>query len=447
MEIKLFNSLNNKLEVFKPIEENKITCYVCGPTVYNYVHIGNMRPVVVFDVLRRFLMYIGYEVNFISNFTDIDDKIIKQAKLENLSEKEVADKYIEAFEKDRENMHALKPTHQPRVIETMPLLIDFIEKLIEKGYAYEAQGDVYFRVGKIKDYGILSNIKMDDLLVGARIEENSIKESPLDFALWKKTDDGIQFDSPWSKGRPGWHSECVVMINSLVPGGHIDIHGGGFDLKFPHHTNEIAQSEALNGNKIANYWLHNGFINIDNVKMSKSLGNFVTAKDLIQAYGGNVVRFILINAHYRAPVNFSSELAIKAQNDLDKISMAYNKLAIKLQLEDINIFAQYNEKKDIDTFLDALADDLNTSNALTELYRVIKEGNILLRTKPFDQSKALAIFNTIKDMLSILGLEIFPTKLSLEDKNLFSAYEESKQNKNYELSDSIRKQLMERKLL
>lgn len=447
MEIKLFNSLNNKLEVFKPIEENKITCYVCGPTVYNYVHIGNMRPVVVFDVLRRFLMYVGYEVNFISNFTDIDDKIIKQAKLENLSEKEVADKYIEAFEKDRENMHALKPTHQPRVIETMPLLIDFIEKLIEKGYAYEAQGDVYFRVGKIKDYGILSNIKMDDLLVGARIEENSIKESPLDFALWKKTDDGIQFDSPWSKGRPGWHSECVVMINSLVPGGHIDIHGGGFDLKFPHHTNEIAQSEALNGNKIANYWLHNGFINIDNVKMSKSLGNFVTAKDLIQTYGGNVVRFILINAHYRAPVNFSGELAIKAQNDLDKISMAYNKLAIKLQLEDIDIFAQYNEKKDIDTFLDALADDLNTSNALTELYRVIKEGNILLRTKPFDQSKALAIFNTIKDMLSILGLEIFPTKLSLEDKNLFSAYEESKQNKTYDLSDSIRKQLMERKLL
>lgn len=447
MEIKLFNSLNNKLEVFKPIEENKITCYVCGPTVYNYVHIGNMRPVVVFDVLRRFLMYVGYEVNFISNFTDIDDKIIKQAKLENLSEKEVADKYIEAFEKDRENMHALKPTHQPRVIETMPLLIDFIEKLIEKGYAYEAQGDVYFRVGRIKDYGILSNIKMDDLLVGARIEENSIKESPLDFALWKKTDDGIQFDSPWSKGRPGWHSECVVMINSLIPGGHIDIHGGGFDLKFPHHTNEIAQSEALNGNKIANYWLHNGFINIDNVKMSKSLGNFVTAKDLIQAYGGNVVRFILINAHYRAPVNFSSELAIKAQNDLDKISMAYNKLAIKLQLEDIDIFAQYNEKKDIDTFLDALADDLNTSNALTELYRVIKEGNILLRTKPLDQSKALAIFNTIKDMLSILGLEIFPTKLSLEDKNLFSAYEESKQNKDYELSDSIRKQLMERKLL
>lgn len=447
MEIKLFNSLNNKLEVFKPIEENKITCYVCGPTVYNYVHIGNMRPVVVFDVLRRFLMYVGYEVNFISNFTDIDDKIIKQAKLENLSEKEVADKYIEAFEKDRENMHALKPTHQPRVIETMPLLIDFIEKLIEKGYAYEAQGDVYFRVGKIKDYGILSNIKMDDLLVGARIEENSIKESPLDFALWKKTEDGIQFDSPWSKGRPGWHSECVVMINSLVPGGHIDIHGGGFDLKFPHHTNEIAQSEALNGNKIANYWLHNGFINIDNVKMSKSLGNFVTAKDLIQTYGGNVVRFILINAHYRAPVNFSGELAIKAQNDLDKISMAYNKLAIKLQLEDIDIFAQYNEKKDIDTFLDALADDLNTSNALTELYRVIKEGNILLRTKPFDQSKALAIFNTIKDMLSILGLEIFPTKLSLEDKNLFSAYEESKQNKTYDLSDSIRKQLMERKLL
>ena len=331
MEVKLYNSLTNQKEVFKPIKENEVTCYVCGPTVYNFVHIGNMRPVVTFDILRRLFIRLGNKVTFISNFTDIDDKIIKQAKEEGVSEKEIAEKYIEAFEQDRENIHSLKPDYQPRVTNTMKDIVDFIDQLVQKGFAYEVNGDVYFRVNKIKDYGTLSNMKIDDLVVGARIDENSLKESPLDFTLWKKTEEGIKFDSPWSMGRPGWHSECVVMINKLVPGGHIDIHGGGFDLKFPHHENEIAQEEALHNHKIANYWMHNGFINVDNVKMSKSLGNVKRAVDLLKEYGGNTVRFVLINSYYRTPVNFSDELLLSAKKEVEKIEQTWrNAMCLRL---------------------------------------------------------------------------------------------------------------------
>ena len=372
MEVKLYNSLSNQIETFKPIRENEVTCYVCGPTVYNYVHFGNMRPVVVFDVLRRLFIELGYKVTFISNYTDIDDKIIKQAKEEGVSEKEVAEKYIAAFEEDMHNVHSLKPDYQPRVTETMPLIIKFISDLIGKGYAYEVDGDVYFRVSKVEDYGCLSNMKKDDLVVGARIDENSKKESPLDFALWKKTDSGIQFDSPWSKGRPGWHSECVVMINSLIKDHMIDIHGGGFDLKFPHHENEIAQQVALHGNKIANYWMHNGFINIDNVKMSKSLGNVKQAKEMISLYGGNVVRFILVNSYYRTPVNFSDSLAMSAKKELDKIEQALNKMSVHLQLANVDV-TNYEGELDMEGFLSALCNDLNTPNALTEVYRIVKE--------------------------------------------------------------------------
>ena len=396
MEVKLYNSLSNQIETFKPIRENEVTCYVCGPTVYNYVHFGNMRPVVVFDVLRRLFIELGYKVTFISNYTDIDDKIIKQAKEEGISEKEVAEKYIAAFEEDMHNVHSLKPDYQPRVTETMPLIIKFISDLIEKGYAYEVDGDVYFRVSKVKDYGCLSNMKKDDLVVGARIDENSKKESPLDFALWKKTDSGIQFDSPWSRGRPGWHSECVVMINSLVKDHMIDIHGGGFDLKFPHHENEIAQQVALHGNKIANYWMHNGFINIDNVKMSKSLGNVKQAKEMISLYGGNVVRFILVNSYYRTPVNFSDSLAMSAKKELDKIEQALNKMSVHLQLANVDV-TNYEGELDMEGFLSALCNDLNTPNALTEVYRIVKEGNIYLRSNPtYYEGIALRLFTLRK---------------------------------------------------
>lgn len=447
MEIKLYNSLSNKIEVFHPLHEGEVTCYVCGPTVYNYVHVGNMRPVVVFDVLRRLFLYLGYKVTFISNFTDIDDKIIKQAQKENLTEAEIAEKYIKAFEEAREGVHALKPTYKPRVTKTMNQIIDFVKELIDKGYAYNIDGDVYFRVSKIKDYGCLSNMKVEDLLVGARIEENSKKESPLDFALWKKTNEGIQFDSPWSKGRPGWHSECVVMINSLVPGGKIDIHGGGFDLKFPHHENEIAQEEAIKGHKIANYWMHNGFINVDNVKMSKSLGNVILANDYINLYGGNVVRFMLVNTHYRVPVNFSNDLVESAKKELDKISSTYVKLAVNLQLNNISLEDYSKDDVDMNNFLQAMCDDLNTANAMSELYRIVKEGNIALRNKPLDLQKIRKAFFTIKDMLSILGFEFDIPHLTNEDIDLYKKYLKAKEEKNFAESDKIRPLLIERKIL
>ncbi|MBE6132496.1 MAG: cysteine--tRNA ligase [Erysipelotrichaceae bacterium] len=445
MEVKLYNSLTNQKEVFKPIKENEVTCYVCGPTVYNFVHIGNMRPVVTFDILRRLFIRLGNKVTFISNFTDIDDKIIKQAKEEGVSEKEIAEKYIEAFEQDRENIHSLKPDYQPRVTNTMKDIVDFIDQLVQKGFAYEVNGDVYFRVNKIKDYGTLSNMKIDDLVVGARIDENSLKESPLDFTLWKKTEEGIKFDSPWSMGRPGWHSECVVMINKLVPGGHIDIHGGGFDLKFPHHENEIAQEEALHNHKIANYWMHNGFINVDNVKMSKSLGNVKRAVDLLKEYGGNTVRFVLINSYYRTPVNFSDELLLSAKKEVEKIEQTYLKLSIKLQLAGISLDS-YDKELKSNEFIDALCDDLNTPNALTEMYKTLKEANVALRANPSDLELLTQLFFTLKDMIDLLGLKFDLVKLTAEDIALYEEYNLSKANKDFEKSDQLRKILIERKI-
>ena len=446
MEVKLYNSLSNKIEEFKPIKEGELTCYVCGPTVYNYVHFGNLRPVVTFDVLRRLFIELGYKVTFISNFTDIDDKIIKQAKIENVSEEAIANKYIEAFEEDRENVHALKPDYQPRVTKTMDLIIKFIEELIEKGYAYNVDGDVYFRVDKIDDYGCLSKMKKEDLLVGARIDENSKKESPLDFALWKKTEDGIKFSSPWSEGRPGWHSECVVMINSIIEGGKIDIHGGGFDLKFPHHENEIAQEMAIKGHKIANYWMHNGFINIDNVKMSKSLGNVKLAKEMINMYGGNIVRFILVNSYYRTPVNFSDELALSAKKELDKIEQAYVKAAVKLQLGNVTI-EKDAKNYDIKEFLEALCDDLNTPNALTIVYKTVKEINVALRTNPLDINRLEVLFYSLSKMIEILGLQFDYPLVNDEDRLNYELYMKARNDKDFEKADMYRKVLIERNLL
>lgn len=450
MAVKLYNTLTNKLEEFVPIHENKLSCYVCGPTVYNYVHVGNLRPVVVFDILRRLFIFLGYDVTFISNFTDIDDKIIKQAKIEGISEKEVAEKYIKAFEEAREGVHSLKPDYQPRVTETMDKIIKFIDVLVKKEYAYVSQdGDVYFRVSKVKDYGCLSNMKIDDLLEGARIEVNSSKESPLDFALWKKTTDGgIQFDSPWGKGRPGWHSECVVMINSIMEDGRIDIHGGGFDLKFPHHENEIAQEEAYYGHKIAHTWMHNGFINVDNVKMSKSLGNVILANDYINLYGGNTVRYLLLNTHYRAPVNFSNDLVDTAKKDLEKMSSTYNKLSIAIQREqELPTDLLTKEDNELSAFVNALSDDLNTANALSEVYRELKESNILLRNKEKDIAQLSRKYQILKTMFNLLGLLFEEIKLSDEDKELLNKFDEARANKDFVTADSLRAKLIDKKLL
>lgn len=445
MEIKLYNSLSNSLEVFKPLHEGKVSMYVCGPTVYNYPHIGNMRPVVVFDTFRRFLTYVGYEVTYVSNFTDVDDKIIKEAQKEGKSEKELTEFFINEFKRTTQAIGSQIPSITPKVTEYMTQIISYIEQLVKLGAAYEVDGDVFFRVSKIKDYGALSGIKVEDLIAGARIEENTKKESPLDFALWKKTDVGIQWDSPWGKGRPGWHTECCVMIDTIFDDHFIDIHGGGYDLKFPHHENEIAQAEATHGNKIANYWLHNAFINFGNEKMSKSLGNVVLAKDMIEKFSGPVTRLVILNAHYRQPVNFTDETVTAASQEINKMSAAYRQMALALQAHNIDLENQKAEY--IDKFLLALADDLNTANALAELYNVLKEANQTLRTRDVDYDKLAKLFKTLTDMFYVLGLDIGYTKLSEDDLKLYQDYLQSKADKDFAKSDVLRAELIARKIM
>lgn len=442
MNIKFYNSLSNLQEDFITQENKKVSMYVCGPTVYNYPHIGNMRPVVVFDTLRRFLTYVGYDVTYVSNYTDVDDKIIKAAKAEGKSEKELTDFYIKEFEKTIKGIGSQVPSITPRVTEYMDKIIAYIDNLVKIGAAYEVDGDVYFRVEKIKDYGALSGINVDDLRVGARVEENSQKESPLDFALWKKTSEGIQWDSPWGKGRPGWHTECCVMIDTIFPKHYIDIHGGGYDLKFPHHENEIAQSEATHGNKIAHFWMHNAFINFGNEKMSKSLGNVIYAKDMIAQYGGPVTRLVILNAHYRQAVNFTDETVKEAQQVVLRMQMAYKQAALKLQANGVDL--EKGKPVYIDNFLNALADDLNTANALKEVYDLLKEINQQIRNKETDFALLNNQFKTLTDMFYVLGLDIKYTKFDEEISSLYKEYLLSKENKDFAKSDEIRKILIEK---
>ena len=445
MEIKLYNSLSNKIEIFESLEPNKVSMYVCGPTVYGYPHIGNMRPVVVFDVLRRFFEYVGYDVTYVSNFTDVDDKIIREAKKEGKTEKELTEFYIQEFKKTVNLIGSKLPNITPKVTEYINAIICYIDNLVKLDAAYEVNGDVYFRVSKIKDYGSLSGINVDDLIVGARIDENSNKESPLDFALWKKTDEGINWDSPWGRGRPGWHTECCVMIDTIFPRHYIDIHGGGYDLKFPHHENEIAQSEATHGNKIAKYWMHNAFINFGNEKMSKSLGNVVFAKDMIEKFGGPVTRLVILSAHYRQPVNFTEETVNASIQEVNKMLMANKQAALILQTSEIDISKA--QPTYIDKFLESLADDLNTANALMELYNVIKLINAEVRNREKDLNKLNDLFKTLQDMFMILGLDIKYVKLNEEDKKLYQKYIISKENKDYEASDMYRKELIEKGIM
>lgn len=434
MQIKLFNSLTNKIEEFKPLKEGEVSIYCCGPTVYGDAHVGNIRPVIVFDTLRRFLEQVGYNVKLVSNFTDVDDKIIKKAIEEGVTETVITDRYIAAY-KDVLAKLNVKPHYQnPRVTQYMDKIVTYIDDLVKEGAAYNMDGDVFFRIDAIEDYGELSNIKKEDLVVGARIEENSKKQSPLDFALWKKTDVGIKWDSPWGLGRPGWHTECCVMINSIF-GGKIDIHGGGFDLKFPHHENEIAQAKAHDHSKIANYWMHNGFVNFGNEKMSKSLGNVVLAKDAIAKFGGNVMRLLILSTHYRAPVSFTEETAEAAKNELSKIQKLYNQLAVKLQVSHGNM-----NSKDvrIEKFLLALADDLNTSNAITELFEMVKLGNVELRKNPANLGEIESIWASLNAMLDVLGIKLNYPILTPELEKIYSQYLAYKAEKKFEESDKLR---------
>lgn len=444
MEIRLYNSLTRKIEVLHPIKAGEVSMYVCGPTVYNYPHIGNMRPVVTFDTLRRFLEYVGFKVTYVSNFTDVDDKIINAAKEEGKTEKELTTHYINEFKKTIHAMGSLDPHITPKVTEYIDKIIAYISKLVELDAAYVKDGDVYFRVSSVSDYGCLSNISLDDVMVGARIEENSKKESPYDFALWKKTDEGINWESPWGRGRPGWHTECCVMIDTIF-NNKIDIHGGGYDLKFPHHENEIAQCEAMHHHKIANIWMHNAFININNEKMSKSLGNVIYAKDLIEKYGGNTSRLVILNTHYRMPVNFMDETLHEASQILMKITNAYKQINLYLGRNDLDI--DKGEAEFIEPILDALSDDLNTANAIAELLNLVKMSNQMLRTPEVDKNKLLNLAKTMKDGLYLLGLDIPVITLSKEDKELLNQYDEARKNKNFEESDRIRNILSNKGIL
>lgn len=393
--IKLYNSVKQKKEEFIPLVENKVSFYVCGPTVYNYIHIGNARPMITFDLLRRLFEFKKYDVTHISNFTDVDDKIINRAKEEGITEDDVTRKYIDAYLADSMAMNITEPTHRPKVTEKMAEIIKFIGELIAAGYAYEVGGDVYFRVGKVAEYGKISNRNIEDLISGARVEKNDLKENPLDFTLWKETSEGVNWESPWSKGRPGWHTECVVMINDIA-GPLIDIHGGGMDLKFPHHENEVAQANALYGTDLANYWMHNGFINLDGTKMSKSLGNVKWTRDVLEVLGTNVFRTTFYMTHYLKPMNFTEDTIEQAKKFVAKFVNS-NKMASE-KWDDIE---SAKSGDFLDEFVKCLSDDLNTPNAMAVMLKANKEFNKSFRSSDFVQAKT--IWAEIKMMMNLFG--------------------------------------------
>ena len=444
--MKIYNTKTLKKEEFKPITEGEVKMYVCGPTVYDNVHIGNVRPVVVFDTLRRTFEELGYKVKYVSNYTDVDDKIIKRSKELNISEKELTDKMIEAYNDIRHKLNAADLYKTPRVTETMDEIIGFIDEMIDKGAAYQKDGDVYFRTSSIKDYGSLSNQNIDDLQVGARIEENDLKESPLDFALWKKTDEGIKWQTRYSIGRPGWHTECVVMINKEL-GSLIDIHGGGKDLRFPHHENERAQSMAVNNSELANYWMHSGMIDINGVKMSKSLGNFITAKDILNKVDPMVLRWFLLATQYRDDVNVSDEIIESSKVELNKILQAYKQAKVKL-LTGSNPVIDCSLNKDLyDKFMEAMADDLNTPNAYAVIFEIVKSINQKIRVKEIDYSSLANDVYTLTRCMNVLGILLPNVEMSQEDINLYKEWMSAKANKDFEKADSLRASLTEKGIL
>ena len=442
--MKIYNTKTLKKEEFKPITEGEVKMYVCGPTVYDNVHIGNVRPVVVFDTLRRTFEELGYKVKYVSNYTDVDDKIIRRSKELGISEKELTDEMIAAYNDIRHKLNAADLYKTPRVTETMDEIISFIDGLVDKGAAYEKDGDVYFRTSSVADYGSLSNQNLDDLQVGARIEENDLKESPLDFALWKKTEEGIKWPTRYSIGRPGWHTECVVMINKEL-GSLIDIHGGGKDLKFPHHENERAQSMAINNSELANYWVHSGMIDINGVKMSKSLGNFITAKDILSKVDPMVLRWFLLATQYRDDVNVSDEIIESSKAELTKIITAYKQACVKLEVNNIKV-----EGVDEDAykrFMDAMADDLNTPNAYAVIFEIVKNINQLVRVKEINFEALGKEVNTLVRCMNVLGIVLPDMTMSDEDKKMYQEWMDAKSIKDFKKADELRAQLSQKGIL
>lgn len=453
MSITIFNTLTRQKEDFKPLEEGKVSMYVCGPTVYNYIHIGNARPAIVFDTVRRYLEYKGFQVDYVLNFTDVDDKIIKAANELDEEVPDVANRFVDAYLEDVGTLGVKQATYNPRVTETMDDIVIFISTLIGKGYAYEVDGDVYFKPRSFEGYGKLSHQSIDELRSGARIQVGEKKEDPLDFALWKKVKDGeIAWDSPWGQGRPGWHIECSAMAKKYL-GETIDIHAGGQDLTFPHHENEIAQSEAMTGQSFAKYWMHNGYINIDNEKMSKSLGNFVLTRDIINQHDPDVVRFFMLSVHYRNPINFSGELLEGAKNSLDRIQNAFFNLEHRKQTSmnmDKNTdhwfekISQFNQQ-----FEDAMDDDFNTANAISVLFDLTKEANLYLQGKQ-TSTKVIEAFQTkISSLMEVLGVQIKQEKelLDKEIDALLQERVEARMNRDFNRADEIRDSLKEKGII
>ena len=444
--LKLTNTYTGKLEEFIPINKGEVSIYVCGPTVYNYMHIGNARPWVVFDTFRRYLEAKGFLVRFASNFTDVDDRIIAKAKETGKSETEISEYFIQACQKDIVSLNCLEDYLKPRVTEYIPLIIDYISELVNKGYAYVVEGDVFFRVEKITEYGHLSKRKLDDLIQGARVEINPLKESPLDFVLWKKTDEGLNWESPFSKGRPGWHTECVVMIDALF-NNKIDIHGGGADLIFPHHENEIAQSLACRKHTIANYWMHNGRLQIENEVMSKSLGNVVLIKDF--SYNMMALRLLLLSTHYRAPINYTEQSIRMFAEEWDRIEATLNAVYRKLDLASAGTDIAFSENQDtlkaVKAFNEAMDNDFNTPNAITELQALVKVANVEIR-KGNDFRKLAAILNALGYMLDVLGLKANVKRLTEDDVQSIRKWEALRKEKRYAEADELRRILQEKGL-
>lgn len=443
--MKIFNTLTRKKEELKPITAGEIKMYACGPTVYNYIHIGNARPICVFDTLRRYFEYAGYKVTFVQNFTDVDDKIIRKANEENVKAAEISERYIKEYKKDAAGLNVKPATVHPKVTENMDIIIDIINTLVQKDYAYESDGDVYFRTTKFDEYGKLSHMPLEELEAGARIDVSEHKENAMDFALWKSAKPGEPYwESPWGNGRPGWHIECSAMAKNYL-GDTIDIHCGGQDLIFPHHENEIAQSECATGKCFANYWMHNGYINVDNKKMSKSLGNFFTTRDVAEKYGYEPIRFMMLQAHYRSPINYSVEIIEQCKTALKRL---YNCRDTLIRAAESAKKGEYTAGDIIDKrrlqFVEAMEDDFNTADAISAVFELVRDANTAAANNASEQD-IKAYLSMLKELTNVLGLMYEPENddndIPKEILELAEQRAQARKSKNFALADSLRDQI------
>ncbi len=440
----LYNTMTRKKEEFRPLTDGVVNIYACGPTVYNYIHIGNARPICSFDVLRRYLKYRGYQVKYVQNFTDVDDKIIKKANEEGVESLEISEKYIAEYKKDAHGLNVMDADVHPKVTESMDIIIDIVKTLVDKGFAYESNGDVYFRTSKFPEYGKLSKMPIDDLKAGARIDVSEHKEDPLDFAVWKAAKPGEPYwDSPWGKGRPGWHIECSAMSRFHI-GNTLDIHCGGQDLIFPHHENEIAQSEAATGSPLANYWMHNGYINVDNQKMSKSLGNFFTAREVAEKYGYEVVRYMMVQAHYRSPINYCVELLESCKASLERLYNCRNTLDSAIAVAksgEVSSEAKALFDKRREQFITAMDDDLNTADAITAVFELVRDLNTMSADSSTSKEQleaGAAVFDELTGVLGLLYNRNKEEEIPAEILELAEQRKNARKEKNFALADELR---------